>query len=186
VSTGAISATGSITLAVGPGGAVDLGGNSAQILQAGGSVVIASDIITLDAGIPLSSVVGSNVTTLPGQVLNDFSLVGPAQMGGRPGQALPLSLKLLNSGPVTDTYTLAQEAIPGWTLSGLPSSVTVGGLEVQDLTLNVQIPATAQPGDTGVVTITAVSQNDPTLAEAQRVEILARSAVYLPLVLKRG
>jgi hypothetical protein len=186
MSTAAISATGSITLAVGAGGAVDLSGNATQILQASGPVVIASDAITLDAGISLSSVVGSDVITLPGQVLNDFSLLGPAQMGGRAGQALPISLTLLNSGPATDTYSLAPEAMPAWTLTGLPSFVTVGGLEVQEFALSVQIPATAHPGDTGVVTITATSQNDPALAQAQRVEISVRSAVYLPIVLKRG
>ena len=187
LTSGAITATGNITIAVGSGGVVDLSGNTSQVLQAGGQVVIASDDISLDTGVDLADVVGANVTTGPSQIVYDFSLADPEPVTWQPGVTTPITLTLLNGGPMTDTYSLDVSDAAGWDLGDLPSPVTVGGIDMTDLTLSVTPPSDAEVGDTNAITVTATSQADPNLVEVAEVKVTVETKgteVYLPLVLR--
>ncbi len=184
MSRAAISATGHVTLAVGTGGVVDLRGNTSQVLKAGGQVMIASDVISLEAGIALSDVVGTNFVTGASQILYNVSLVGPGRASGRPGLALPLHLTILNGGPEPDTYTLSRSDLAGWSLGALPPSVTVEGLDLSDLTLNVTPPTTATLGALDVITVMATSQADPNVVAVVEVEVSVEAGIYLPLIRK--
>ncbi len=187
MSGAAITATGNITLAVGSGGAIDLSGNTSQVFQADGQVIIASDVISLETGVDLITVVGTNVITGPSQILYDFSLDGSEQETGQPGVTLPIELTLLNDGPEADTYDLELLDSAGWSLGTLPSSVMVEGLDLSDLTLNVTLPSGAASGDTNVITITATSQTDPNLVAVAEIEVFVDTRgtdIYLPLVLR--
>jgi hypothetical protein len=187
MSSAAITATNDITLAVGIGGVVDLRGNVGQVFQAGGQVIIASDVISLDTGVDLVDVAGINVVTKPSQILplRDALLIGPKQEVAEPGDILTITLTLLNGGPVTDTYSLNHSDSAGWSLGSLPSSITVGGLALNDLTLNVTVPADAPSGETNVITVTATSLADPNLTVIEEIQVYIESSkdVYLPLIL---
>jgi hypothetical protein len=181
-----VTATHDITLAVGSGGAVDLRGNTSQVLQAGGRVFIASDVISLEVGVDLADVVGTNVTTDPSQILYDFSLAGPGYTTGQPGVTLPVVLTLLNGGPMTDTYTLSRSDSAGWDLGALSSPITVGGIDGKDLAMNVTPPSDAEVGDTDVITITATSQADADLVAVAVVQVAVgakETRVHLPLTM---
>ena len=116
--------------------------NTSAVLQAGGQVVIASDIISLDTSTPLSNVVEAGaVMTSASQILYAVSLVGPGQMIGEPGVTLSASLTILNDGPEPDTYALSRADSAGWSLGTLPSSITVEGLDQDDLMLNRKVLA---------------------------------------------
>jgi hypothetical protein len=186
MSSAAIDASGNITLAVGIGGVVDLSGNTSQVLQAGGQVVIASDVISLGAGVLLSDVVGTNFVTSSSRILYDVSLVGPGQASGLPGLAVPITMTILNGGPMTDTYALGAQDSPGWTVRNLPPTKTVGGLDLADFSFDVRPAATAISGEVRVITITAMSLADPNAAAIETVEVSVAFLrnIYLPLVLK--
>ncbi len=181
----AISATDNITLAVGAGGTVDLSGNTGPVLWAGGRVLIASDVITLTPGITLTDVVSAaQVETSPAAILSDVSLAGPGAITGQPGTPSPASLTILNGGPLSDTYTLTGTGPLDWTLSGLPLTITVPGLEGAELALTITPPPTARAGNTNTVIVTAISQHTPNLTAVERIQVYINASIYLPLILK--
>jgi hypothetical protein len=187
LSAGAVVATDNITIAVGTGGVVDLRENSSQVLQAGDRVFIASDEILLDAGVGLADVAGDNAVTGPSQILYDFSLFDPGSTVGQPGATVPVSLTFTNNGPVADTYTLSVSDAAGWDTGGLPSSVTVEGLDICDLALDVTVPSNAVAADSDVVTVTATSHANANLVEVATFWVSVdekETMVYLPLVLR--
>jgi len=189
LSAGAVVATDNITIAVGTGGVVDLRENSSQVLQAGGRVFIASDEILLDAGVGLADVAGDNAVTGPSQILYDCSLFDPGPTVGQPGATVPVSLTFTNNGPVADTYTLSVSDAEGWDMSGLPSSVTVEGLDIRDLVLDVTVPSDAVAADSNVVTVTATSHADANLVEVATCWVSVdekEKMVYLPLILRNS
>jgi hypothetical protein len=185
----AISATGKITLAVGSGGTVDLRGNESPVLHAGESVAVFSDKVDLDEGDFLSDVADAPETTDSGsQVLYEVSLVGPGRITGEPEVTLPISLTVLNDGPMSDTYTLSADTTEGWSYD-LQSSVEVDGLSQSDLTMSITPPSTAGNEDVGVITVTATSEADSGVVETTRIECVVKAEenkVYLPLVLRNG
>jgi hypothetical protein len=181
-----ITATGNITLAVGPGGAIDLRGNTEPVLHAGGQVIIASDVISLDTGITLTDVLGPNFVVGPSQILHDAALVGPEQVAMGPGVTLPITLTLLNGGPMTDTYALERFDSAGWDLGVLATPITLAGLDLSDLTLTITSPSGTMYEGTNVITVTATSLADPGLkvVEEIKVHVESPSTVYLPVILR--
>jgi len=170
----AIDASGNITLAVGAGGTVDLRGNSSQVLQAAGQVVVASDIISLDGGTMLTDVLGTNFVVGPSQIMYDVSLLGPGLAVGQPGVSKPISITVLNGGPATDTYTL-------------PSTKTVAGLDLSEVLLQVTPPTTAISGTMNTFTVTAVSQANGNVMAVDTIEFkvqVVTNTLYLPVVFR--
>lgn len=72
---------------------------------------------------------------------------------------VPVQFTLHNGGPKSDTYTLAATSENSWTISGLPETVTLEGLNRTELSFKVALPA---KGD-DMITVTATSQADPTV-----------------------
>ncbi len=197
MSNGSIQASGSITLAVGLSGTVDLRGNTGQvlqpgtesaaeghgILQSGAHVYIAADTILLDPGVDLVELAGENVVTAPGTILRDVSWAGPHTARTTPGATVPIEFLVMNGGPEADTYDLDISDSEGWGLSTLPDSVSVGGLEAAELVLEVTPP---EEEGSDLISIVLTSQSDPKLVVEEQIHVYAISLerIYLPLVLK--
>ncbi len=187
-----ISATGDITLAVGSGGIIDLSENTSRILRADGQVRIYADEIRLDPGVPLFALVGENVITGPAQVLHYVSVVADDVVNGQAGSIVPLRFRVLNTSPITDTFVLSQADSMGWSIGGLPYSITLGALSNQEITLDVTVPPHAQSGDVDEVVLSAASQAHPQ-ANASAQTLIAVTAsqaagyrIYLPLVMRNA
>ncbi len=189
----AIEASGNITLAVGSGSSVDLrnNGNGSGVLKAGGEVFVAADTVLVDSGTTVSDVTGNNVTVGGSQIFNDVSVNAPALVEGQVNSSRPITLTVINGGPLSDRYTLSQSSTEGWSLTGLPGTIDLEGLTSGELTLNVAVPDTAQSGDINEITLVAQSQNDPDLTVSTIVEVEVSGGasggsykVFIPLVLK--
>lgn len=185
---GAISATGSITLAVGPGGTIDLRHNVGRIFQAGDEVYIYADQILMDTGVPLWALAGTEVITGPGRILYGGSLLAPDLTEAAAGSVATVQVTLLNTGPTTDTFDLSANDTAGWPLSGLPSQVTVSGLDHVALAVQVSVPANTPVGSVDGITVQAISQADPDAVAEVETTVVVRSPflvqIFLPLVLK--
>jgi len=189
----AIEASGNITLAVGSGSSVDLrnNGNGSGVLKAGGEVFVAADTVLVDSGTTVSDVTGNNVTVGGSQIFNDVSVNAPALVEGQVNSSRPITLTVINGGPLSDRYTLSQSSTEGWSLTGLPGTIDLEGLTSGEVTLNVAVPDTAQSGDINEITLVAQSQNDPDLTVSTIVEVEVSGGasggsykVFIPLVLK--
>jgi hypothetical protein len=152
--TGMISATRSITLAVGTGSSIDLRGCQANAFTAGERFFIASDNILLDAGQTLSDVVSAPIIEQsPAQILGNIGIGAPGFVRGTRGEALDISISLSNNSPVAFTYDLATTGG-----SGLPSTVSIAALNSTVVTLTVSAPAL---GGEQAITVTATAQASP-------------------------
>ncbi len=171
-----LSATGDITLAVGKGGIIDFRGSRGHILKADGWVYIFADTILLDPGMKLSDLIKSSpidssvgIVVGPNKILYEVSLSVADQLFGKPQEVLPISLTLSNDGPETDTYQLSVTDTAGWVMSQLPSSLQLRGIDAVDLVLNVTLPDSL--GAKNTVTITAISQSNPTVIATKEIQI---------------
>jgi hypothetical protein len=168
----AITASGDITLAVGEGSAIDMRGNSNTILKADGQVYIFSDTILLDPGRTLRDLIeATNIVVGPNKILHSVSLIGLGTLIKEPGSILQMRFTLANNGPEKDTYSLNLTDTAGWPLSQLPLTVEVEGLETIELILNVTLPSTQ--GERNGITLTAISQADPTVTSSAEVTVIA-------------
>ncbi|MDY6991184.1 MAG: choice-of-anchor D domain-containing protein, partial [Pseudomonadota bacterium] len=155
----ALTASESLTLAVGEGGLIDLTGNDSPIFQAPEVYIFADDIL-VDEGVRLEDIIDADkIVVGPNQILYDVALIGPSIVRNQPGAVMPIQLKLANNGPEVDTYLLSMTDTANWPLSPLPATLEVEGLSVQELTANITLPATC--GASNVVTVSAISQADP-------------------------
>ncbi|MEK8017266.1 MAG: C25 family cysteine peptidase, partial [Candidatus Parabeggiatoa sp.] len=171
LSPNALVAVKDITLAVGPGGVIDLRGNTAKIMKAGGKIKFFSDNILLDEDVQIEDLVeASSVETHPSKILHEVTVSGPDVLTREPGITARFDVKVLNVGPTVDTYTLNVSDSKGWQLSTLPSTITVEGLKTAKLGLDITLPAT--PGTKDVVTVTATSQADPTISAKTEIVVM--------------
>jgi hypothetical protein len=167
----AITATNDITLAVGKGSTIDLRGNPDKILKAGGQVNIFADKILLDEDVNLEDLVeATNIVLGPSKILYNVFLSGPNQVTGLPGETLPVTLQLNNGSPKADSYFLSVTDAAGWSLSGLPATVELEELASTELTLNVTLPIMS--GEMDVITVTAISQADPTVMATVQIPVI--------------
>jgi hypothetical protein len=170
-----ITATGDITIAVGEGGAIDMRGSTGNLLKAGGKVNIFANSILLDDNAKLSNLIDApNIVLGPAKILRDVSLITSDSLFGEPQVTLPVTITLSNGSPETDTFLLTVSDSAGWTLSQLQPTV-VKALDAVDLKLNVTLPATR--GATDVITVTAVSQADPSVVATKTVQVTVAQEV---------
>jgi uncharacterized repeat protein (TIGR01451 family) len=138
----------------------------------------ASESFNVEITVPLSATNGESVVSLlsvasqgdPGEVAeslltttaNDyqFSLSPQEQSSsGYPGDMVEYTLVVTNTGNAADNYNIS--IVSDWP-STIPESI--GPLEPGDsisLPVEIEIPLSATPGDTGQATVTAASQHDP-------------------------
>jgi hypothetical protein len=168
LSNDAIVAGRDIVLAVGDGGKIDLSGNASKVFKAAGKVKIHADTVLLDDGVQLDNLIEADeIVVRPSQILYNVTLTGQQQIKGVPGTTLPVALTISNSGPTTDSYTLNVSDSAGWKLSSLPSSVTLDGLGLKKLVLNVTLPS--KVGIRDVITVTATSQTVPSVVAVMEI-----------------
>jgi len=167
----ALTATGDILIAVGPGGSVNMTGSSGNILKSGGKVTVLADNILLDDGVKLEDIVEApeGVVVGPGQILRDVSVTAPNKVSGDPKSVVPVTITLSNGGPEEDTFLLSVTDSEGWTLSSLPATKTLAGLDSIQIDLNVTLPATI--GAVDVITVSAVSQNDSEASAKTQIQV---------------
>jgi len=173
----AISATNTITLAVGQNGVVDLRGNAGKVLKAGVRTQIFAEQVLLDEGVSLAEVVDTpNLETYPPKILYHATWHAPAQVSGLLGETLSLDLTLSNAGPTLDTYTVTVTDSAGWPLTGtLSSPVTVEGLKIAEFQLNVTLPAMPARD---FITVTATSQHDPSVVANAEITVVAEEVSW--------
>jgi hypothetical protein len=165
---GAVSASGSITLAVGNNGVIDLTGSAKGAFKAGEQIKMLSDTLLLDDGVSPEELTdsGSEIVRGPSEILSRVFLFGPGQISGDIGTDTSVSLTLVNIGPEEDSYTLSVSDPSGSYTDALPASVTLEGLGYEELSLNLTLPST--PGDTDAFTVKVVSLKDPeTVSETE-------------------
>jgi len=170
---GAITATDVLTLAVGEDGVI-MTDSTDNILKADGQVNIFADDIMLPEDVNVSDITGDNVVIGSGQIMRDVSIMASGNSSGEAGITLPFEVTLSNNGPETDTYLLTVTDEEGWSLSGLQSSVEIEGNGTAELMLNVVLPST--PEATNVITVTAISQTDPTVVTTTEISIAVAAA----------
>ncbi len=159
LTTNAITATKTITLAVGKGGVINLRNNDDTIFKAGDKVEIYADTILLDDGITLEDLIDApSVEVHPSKILYEVALSGPGTVTSAANTTTPVEIRVQNVGPTSDTYTLNFSDSAGWPLSNLPNTVTVDGLSSTELSFDVALPANYDAKD--IITVTATSQAD--------------------------
>ncbi|RKZ80715.1 MAG: hypothetical protein DRR19_23155 [Candidatus Parabeggiatoa sp. nov. 1] len=171
LSSEAITAGGKIILATGLSGTIDLRGNNAKIFKAGVQVEIYTDNLLLDDGVTIESLVDApnGVIRGPAKIIYHAVITGSSQLTGNSNETLPVRLDLRNAGPKVDTYTLAVTSENGWTVSGLPTTLTIEGLGQSELALSFTLPTT--PGATDTITVTATSQADSTVVATTEIRV---------------
>ena len=165
-----LNASGHITLAVGPGGRIDLRGNHGTLLQANGQINLFADEIQLDPGTLLKDLLTANqIVVGPAQVLRNISLTGAGQATGQPQTLLPLTFTLANNSPQADTYDLKIRDTANWTFDPPGAIVTVAGLTSTAINISLTLPATV--GATNRLIVTAISQADPRITATAQVPV---------------
>ncbi|NJO17283.1 MAG: hypothetical protein HC877_16530 [Thioploca sp.] len=179
LSTDAINATETITLATGQGGTVDLMNNNASIFNAP-VVRIFSNTVLLEPEKSLQNLTTtrSRIETYSAKILHEVALSSSGIIIGTPVTNQTIDVEILNAGPTADTYTLTVIESQGWLINTLPATVTVNGLERVELSLHVILPATIGAEDT--ITITATSQSDSNATATTETTLLVVSEAELP------
>ncbi len=173
INDGAITATGDLTVSVGEGGVIKSDSTN-QIMKADGQVNLFADDIILGDGMNVSDMTGDNVVISSGQIMRDVSLTASGDSSGEPGVTLPLDLTLSNNSPEADTYLITVKNEKGWSLNQLPSSIEIEGYGTVEMPLDVVLPSTREA--TNVITVTAISQSDPTLVTTTEISIVVQAA----------
>lgn len=121
----------------------------------------------------------TSVTVSPGQtVTTDFALLPlvapvygvelaatPTAQTGSAGSIVAYTLRVTNTGSVTDSFTL--EASGAWTTTLSESNLTLGAGQRADLTASVTIPPDAVGGTSQPSLVTIISQGKPTVTATQ-------------------
>ncbi|MEK7990733.1 MAG: choice-of-anchor D domain-containing protein, partial [Thiotrichaceae bacterium] len=174
MSEGAIS-TESLTLAVGPGGMIDLRGSNAKILSVKGELKIFSDNIMLDEGVMLEDIVQADkITVAPAKIIYDLTVDGPESIAGKAGDTLPIALMVTNTGPETDSYTVSLANSKGWNLSQVPSTFTVESQQTEEFNLDISLPE--EEGENTVL-VTVTSQNDTDVSKTLEIRVHSANEV---------
>ncbi|MCP4104045.1 MAG: hypothetical protein GY749_00670 [Desulfobacteraceae bacterium] len=168
LSEGAVSATNTITIAVGEGGSVDLRGLNSKVFTAGEKIEIFADNILLDSSVTFNDLADApDVVIGPAKILYRVGLSADTSVAGEAGTKVTVPIKLVNSGPEIDTFSLRAVNSEYWTLRSLPYNVTMGGLMTRMLYLDVYFPETS--GAKTDITVTATSTTDPTVSATAKI-----------------
>jgi hypothetical protein len=180
-----VMATGTITLAVGEDGIIDLRGNQSVILETIGEVIIFADEtnILLDSGVQLSDLVkASQIVVKASKSAFGVFLTVPNHLSQQVGILLPVKFTLENTGLETDTYALNVIDSSSWAMTQLPSLKRIKGLDSVELLTSVTLPSTVDT--TNVITVTATSQTDSTIVATAYAQISTADTtiVVVPII----
>lgn len=157
-------AGGDLEVRTGPGGVLDLrqhGVAGGPLFVTDGPALLLCDTILLDPGVVLGDLFAPPPVVLPG------GLVAELELGVEPFLALDTAapalarIELQNPGNAPDSVVVSWSDTLGWLPPGQqPCALPANGRCL--LTVPVQVPGTASPGDLDLVTVQAVSTGDPT------------------------
>jgi N-acetylneuraminic acid mutarotase len=158
--------------------------------------------VTLDAGLPITQtgqyyatmVIINNSADSPIMVPVTMTVIAPVYgvalsgnqaTSGDAGTTVTYTIQITNTGNVSDTFDLT--AVGGTWATVLDSSVTLAAGASASVTVQVLIPASAADGGSNVVTITAVSQGDPTESDSLTLTttaVVPIRYIYLPIIFR--
>ncbi|MBX3056097.1 MAG: hypothetical protein KF770_06445 [Anaerolineae bacterium] len=122
--------------------------------------------------------------------LRDVTLsADPDALSGEPGAVVTYTVHITNTGNAADSFTLGMSG-NAWMTHVEPLTVTLAAGEGTAVQVTVHIPGDAANGDDDTVTITAVSDNDPSatasvdLTTTASVPVEPGYTIYLPIILK--
>jgi hypothetical protein len=178
--TPVISATGSITVAVGDGGVIDLTGNNTTVLRADGEITFyagedgrVDESLRLDDGVVIGNVATSpdGAHTASAHILRDISVSAPEVMPGEVEVELDIDIVVQNLSVATDTISIVVTDTERWGVTPSIDEVAVNALSGADVVLNITPPANPS-ADRTTIMVTITSQEDPTLLVTQEIEVL--------------
>jgi uncharacterized repeat protein (TIGR01451 family) len=172
---GAVTADETITLAIGKEGVIDLRGVSDKVFTAGTKLEVFADQILLDQGVTLADLADApEIIVKPSKILYNVELSHAEHIVEEPGTTVPITVTILNSGPMVDTYDISLTDSAGWEMEELPSTVTVNSLRRSELTFDVTLPETR--GEENLITVTVTSQGDPEMQAVAEIRVNVKKA----------
>ena len=175
---------------VGPVGPWSNESFQAYVTIPGGALHGASSVVTVTAtsqGAPALRDISVLTTVATTQIITRGVAVAPhaATETGDPGETATYTLRVTNTGTVADLVGLSHSAPGGWTVGYSDNPLSLDPGEGDDVDVYVGVPSGASPGSTGVTTITATSQGDPTQSDAAVLTTkVSGQHVYLPVVMR--
>lgn len=112
---------------------------------------------------PANSSSGSVVTTVVNAAGEVEVKIAPKSRKGEPGETVHLEVIVKNKGKLTDTFQVTGFTLSGWPVS-FPDGDIIGSIKhnsSKTVRVEVTIPENAAPGSEDILTVTAVSQNNP-------------------------
>jgi uncharacterized repeat protein (TIGR01451 family) len=175
---------------VGPVG----GGSSAQVdvtvqisstAQSGDTST--ATIVATSQGDSSKSATSVLTTTAQAGTITRGVEVAPATATGNgdPGDTITYTLRITNTGTAADVIGLSYTGPSTWTVSFSANPVSMAAGAGIDVEVYVSIPSSAPAGSSGVITVTAASQADPTKTDtAILTTTVSWRFIYLPIVLR--
>lgn len=105
---------------------------------------------------------------------NVVSLTASDDKVAAPGSSVSHTFTVQNISSVARTFNLAIDSSAGWAnLTSVPSSITIGADASVDVVIITNVPSVAVNGDSSILSLTVVAEDDPSVFDSASVKTLA-------------